>query len=681
MMGESFLSSEPARPQAADAPSWHELNRRALYASLEVLRLRLLHGLDVGPEARPDPDPEPEHGPETIASMLARAEDALEEAHAHLGSRGTLESLVATFDLSSFERDVLLLAAGPKLRPGFLAELRGNGAAHGPVAATFELAFRALPSPHWAAATPASPLRFHHLIELDRPEDPVQSPLRIDERILFFLLGLASLDSRLLGHLVPVPEPEYDLPADYARLARTIRALWSGGSARPILQLGGPDPDGKRAIAAVGCAGAGLLLYAIRGADAQCDVAQRAMFARLIDRELALAGAALLIEIDEDEPEEGRAARALMARMRMPVLIARARPLSNLPRPDVRVDVEPLGPEDQRRLWRAHIGAAIEREPQAVDEVVGHFRFGPGAIRSTAAAFHASDLGGGSAGARLWEICRRNGRSHTSDLVQRIQSDVGWDDLILPEGRKEGLAQIAAHLVHKTKVYERWGFGQRGARGLGLTALFYGDSGTGKTLAAEVIANHVRLDLWRVDLSRVLDKYIGETEKNLRRIFDVAEESGAILLFDEADALFAKRTEVKDSVDRFANVEVSYLLQRMEAYGGLAILTTNMYASLDSAFMRRLRFVEHFPFPRAEQRARIWERAFPKGAPISGLHMGRLAQLNLAGGNIQNIAVNAAFLAAAEGSAITMAHVLRAARRECEKLERQLADAEVAGWI
>jgi SpoVK/Ycf46/Vps4 family AAA+-type ATPase len=210
--------------------------------------------------------------------------------------------------------------------------------------------------------------------------------------------------------------------------------------------------------------------------------------------------------------------------------------------------------------------------------------------------------------------------------------------------------------------------------------MFAGDSGTGKTLAAEVIANQVKLDLWRVDLSRTLDKYIGETEKNLRRIFDAAEESGAILLFDEADALFSKRTEAKDSADRFTNVEVSYLLQRMETYSGLAILTTNLRASVDTAFLRRIRFVVPFPFPKADQRALIWSRAFPAATPTQGLDAARLAQLNVAGGNIKNIALNAAFLAASDGGPVSMGHLLKAARSEYTKLERTLADSEISGW-
>ncbi|VVB73071.1 Proteasome-activating nucleotidase [uncultured archaeon] len=200
-------------------------------------------------------------------------------------------------------------------------------------------------------------------------------------------------------------------------------------------------------------------------------------------------------------------------------------------------------------------------------------------------------------------------------------------------------------------------------------------------MAAEVLARDLHLDLYRIDLSSVVSKYIGETEKNLRRVFDAAEEGGAILLFDEADALFGRRSEVKDSHDRYANIEVSYLLQRMEAYRGLAILTTNMKNALDPAFLRRIRFVVQFPFPDVDQRREIWKRIFPQGAPLEGLDYRKLARLNIAGGNIRNIALGAAFLAADAGEPIRMGHLLKAAQSEYTKLEKPLTEAEVCKWI
>jgi SpoVK/Ycf46/Vps4 family AAA+-type ATPase len=237
------------------------------------------------------------------------------------------------------------------------------------------------------------------------------------------------------------------------------------------------------------------------------------------------------------------------------------------------------------------------------------------------------------------------------------------------------------HTRHRLTVHYDWGFAGKSARGLGIAALFWGDSGTGKTLAAEVLAHELDLALYRIDLSAVVSKYIGETEKNLRRVFDAAEDAGAILLFDEADALFGKRSEVKDSHDRYANIEVSYLLQRMEAYSGLAILTTNHKTALDPAFQRRLRFVVHFPFPDQAQRAAIWRTAFPPGAPLDRIDYDKLARLNVAGGTIRNIALSAAFFAAEANLPLGMGQLLRSVHFEAAKRDTPLSDAETRGWI
>jgi SpoVK/Ycf46/Vps4 family AAA+-type ATPase len=265
-------------------------------------------------------------------------------------------------------------------------------------------------------------------------------------------------------------------------------------------------------------------------------------------------------------------------------------------------------------------------------------------------------------------------------LAQPVRPVATWDDLVLPPTQLEILQSLCAQIRHRAKVYERWGFAQKSNRGLGISALFTGQSGTGKTMAAEVLANELELDLYHVDLSQVVSKYIGETEKNLRQVFDSAEQSGAILLFDEADALFGKRSDIKDSHDRYANIEVSYLLQRMEAHRGLAILTTNLKENLDPAFVRRLRFIVRFPFPDPAQRAEIWRRVFPQDLPREELDPQRLAQLNVPGGNIRNIALNAAFLAADAGTPVTMQQVLRAARGEYAKLDRTVNESEIRGW-
>jgi SpoVK/Ycf46/Vps4 family AAA+-type ATPase len=278
--------------------------------------------------------------------------------------------------------------------------------------------------------------------------------------------------------------------------------------------------------------------------------------------------------------------------------------------------------------------------------------------------------------ADLWQVCCEQTAGQLENLAQRVEPCYDWDDIVVPAGVLRQLKEIASQVAHRHLVYQGWGFARKLHRGRGISALFSGPSGVGKTMAAEVLAHHLKLDLYRIDLAGVVSKYIGETEKNLRSVFDAAERSGAILLFDEADALFGKRSEVKDSHDRYANIEVNYLLQRMEEYRGLAILATNMKAALDSAFMRRLRFIVEFPFPDALQRRELWSKVFPPAAAVDGLDFATLSRLEITGGNVRNIAVNAAFLAAGEGRSIAMEHVMRAARREYTKIDRLIMDAE-----
>jgi SpoVK/Ycf46/Vps4 family AAA+-type ATPase len=281
--------------------------------------------------------------------------------------------------------------------------------------------------------------------------------------------------------------------------------------------------------------------------------------------------------------------------------------------------------------------------------------------------------------AGVWEFCLLRTRPRLDTLAQRIDARATWEDIVLPEREIALLREIAAQVTQRSQVYDGWGFRQKMNRGFGISVLFAGESGTGKTMAAEVLANELQLNLYRIDLSAVVSKYIGETEKNLRRLFDAAEEGGAILFFDEADALFGKRSEVKDSHDRYANIEINYLLQRMEGYRGLAVLATNLKSALDRAFLRRLRFVVNFPFPGHAERLAIWQKVFPQQTPSEGLDYGYLARLNLTGGSIHNVAINAAFRAAGAGESLTMPHVLEAARTEFYKLE-QPVDEAVLHW-
>ena len=410
----------------------------------------------------------------------------------------------------------------------------------------------------------------------------------------------------------------------------------------------------------------------------------RELLRRLWERDAILNRAMLLIELSDDEPPEvQRIAIAWVDRVVAPIMLSVRESLS-LPSRRARAIIAPppTAPE-QRRLWSDRLAAHADVLGDALEFAGAHFAFDAADISGVARELDlARDRQPDAAPADLlWRACREHNCGRFGQLAERLETTAAWSDLILPPAEHATLRAIAAHLRRRTQVYESWGFAGHGRRGLGVSALFAGPSGTGKTLAAEVLGSELGLSVCRVDLSRVVSKYIGETEKNLRRVFDAAEESGAILLFDEADALFGKRSEVRDSHDRYANIEVSYLLQKMESYRGLAILTTNMKDALDQAFLRRLRFIVKFPFPDSAHRERIWQRVFPAETPRSELDVTKLARLTVTGGSIRNIALNAAFMAADSGGMVSMRHLYDSARAELGKLEKTLNEQEVRDWI
>jgi hypothetical protein len=334
---------------------------------------------------------------------------------------------------------------------------------------------------------------------------------------------------------------------------------------------------------------------------------------------------------------------------------------------------------EQAAVWHGLLdGRSADAGPLA-EALTDQFDLGATAISEVVAGVDP-DVDLGTESGELWRAARARARGRLGHLAERVEPSASWEQLVLPAPSAELLRMLGDEVRHRGTVLRDWAMSGPGRRGAGTSALFAGPSGTGKTMAAEVLAAELDVDLYRVDLAGVVSKYIGETEKNLRRVFDAAEESGAVLFFDEADALFGKRSEVKDSHDRYANVEVSYLLQRMESYRGLAILASNLKGSIDPAFLRRIRYVVNFPVPAPEARIRLWQQAFPPATPTLGLVPERLAQLPVTGGNIRGIALTAAYLAAADGGVITMDCLLRAARTEFAKLERPLSDAEVRGW-
>jgi hypothetical protein len=622
--------------------TWQQANHRYLTAQIRRLAQRLAGAeIDPGGElAREIAD--------TAAAMPVPA----------------LDQLQSIFELTDFERELVLLCAGYELEAA-LAER------HGPP--TFGLALAMLPDPHWSALTQARPLRQHGLIEVQGAGALVWSPLRIDERVLHFLTGAPGPDARLDGILEVVAAPGPLVPS-HDELAAAIVDAWRSGSP-PVIELWGPDPAACSAIAAAACSRLDRVLYRLRLDGLGRDLDER-QATRLLTREALLDGAAYFLDGDALEPgdaAQGALLRRLAERVRAPIVVATRDRGRRLRRPALAIEVKRPTTGEQRALFdRALSGERIDAPEAAlaVERVIAQFDLDGPAIGAVCAAARR----GGSAdpGDALWDACRAHARSHLDDLAQRIDARVGWSDLVVPEPQRRTLHEIAVRVRNRTRVYDRWGFAGRGPRGLGITALFAGPSGTGKTLAAEVLARELRLDLYRIDLSQVVSKYIGETERNLRRVFDAAEEGGAVLLFDEADALFGKRSEVKDSHDRYANIEVGYLLQRMEAYRGLAILTTNLRAALDHAFIRRLAFIVEFAMPDAALRAEIWRGVFPTEAPTDALDFDQLARLSLSGGNIRSVALAAAFLAADAGEPVRMAHVAAAARGEFTKLERSI---------
>lgn len=604
----------------------------------------------------------------------------------------TFIQLCELFSLSSFERDLLLFCAGMELDSTWetlCAALQGSSDRNYP---TFSLALDILPKPNWSALTPISPLRRWRLVEVGTGNALANSPLRIDERILHYLVGIEHLDERLhsVVEWVPLQTPDsLHLPHSHQLLVQQVASLLTNQEVGvwPIAQLCGIDVASKRAIAAAVCTAIGCNLQVMAADAIPINLNEITDLMRLWEREALLNNSVLLLDCDEvdsnDVARESAIAR-IIETYPHPLLVTSRDRRHPRQRPLITFDVEPPSAREQRHLWQTTLGNSAETLNGHVERLVSHFSLSAPAIRAAclkAKGQRAIAQFEGDFGLQLWDTCRVQARSRMEDLAQRIESGSTWEDLVLPDAQRDTLREIVAHVRQRSKVYEAWGFGGKSGRGLGITALFAGASGTGKTMAADIIAQQLHLDLYRIDLSSIISKYIGETEKNLRRVFDAAEAGGSILLFDEADALFGKRSEVKDSHDRHANIEVAYLLQRMEAYQGLAILTTNLKSSLDQAFLRRIRFVIQFPFPDATQREEIWRRIFPKETPTEGLNYGKLAKLNVAGGNIRNIALNSAFIAADANEPVMMKHILEAAKSEYVKLERPLTDVEIKGWV
>jgi hypothetical protein len=669
--------------------NWFDANHEYLLAALAVVRGALQNYI----------------AKEQDKAKPKALEQALEKAAAAMPALSALERICKMFGLSTFERDVLLLCAGIEFSGDFV---RLCGTANGdPQRAypTFSLALAALENPHWNAITPNSALRRWRLIQIGDGQALTLSPLRIDERILHYLTGTQYLDERLVGIVEPLYFVDKLVPSQQA-IAEKIAAVLSHSKTNllPIIQLCGIEPANKRAIAFTVSQILGLNISVMAARVVPTVPNELDNLIRLWSREIILSGSAMLLDCDEIDMSDTARLNAishLSDRINGILIVSSREGMRISQRAAIRFEVHKPTSNEQQTVWQETLAELAPQLNGQVKTLVNQFNLSAATIRAACAEAtgYLSQNGEGEFSSPpsspspplptpysllpniLWDACRVQARPRLDELAQRIEPAASWDDLVLPHAQKQILIDVASHVRQRGKVYETWGFGGKSARGLGISALFAGASGTGKTLAAEVLANTLRLDLYRIDLSSVVSKYIGETEKNLRQVFDAAEQGGVILLFDEADALFGKRSEVKDARDRYANIEVSYLLQRMECYPGLAVLTTNLKSSIDTAFMRRIRFVVQFPFPDAVQRAEIWRQIFPSNTPTQGLDAVQLARLSVAGGNIRNIALNAAFLAADAGEAVQMKHLLRAAQSEYAKLEKPLTEAEVGGWI
>ncbi|MGF1938644.1 MAG: ATP-binding protein [Nostoc sp. ChiQUE02] len=660
--------------------NWYDTNYSYLLAAAEQVNYSL--ALHVAQIENQPPATKPE-------SSLAALKDAMLAPPA-------LEQLCNIFQLSKFERDILLLCVARELMPNFKSlciKAQGDEKLTLP---TFSLVRNIFSTFNWSALTPQAPLQYWQLVQVQEGDTLMESTLKIDQRIFYYLLGEPSLDPQLTGILQPIPlgvAGNNSLPASHQRIAEQLAKIWmqpTDVNTSSLIQLCGADNTALRQIAIAASAFVEYNLGVISAKHLTSDSTKLQAIIRRIEREVILNNCIILLDCFNVFPGDTvfiQTISHLTENSRIPLVITSRERLPLTQETYLTFDVPKLTTNEQLAIWQDALGASLVELNPSVETLVSQFHLSQEgiytAVSTAKGIINTNPVSPGDTNKEatiLWDSCRIQARPQLDDLASRINTNATWDDLVLPDQQQQLLREMIVHVQHRLTVYEKWGFANKSDRGLGIAALFSGISGTGKTMSAEVIANELRLDLYRIDLSAVVSKYIGETEKNLRRIFDAAEAGGAVLLFDEADALFSKRTEVKDSHDRNANLETNYLLQRLEAYQGLAILTTNLRNSIDSAFMRRIRFVVEFEFPTPEIREQIWQQIFPKDTPTLQLDYAKLARLNVPGGNIRSIAMNAAFLAAAAAEPVQMKHLLSATISEGRKTGLSLGN-HTKGWV
>jgi len=633
------------------------------------------------------------------------------------GSR--LAWLQQTFGLSNFDLDVVAIALAPELDRRYerlYIYLQDDVRGKRPTVdlalnllcadAATKLARRA----HFAAEAPLIHYGLVHLVADDSPSrvSLLAQELHLDDTVTRFLLGQPGLDRRLASSCQLIqPEAASQTLAWYSERVQSLTLLANQAqqTQTPLrLYFQGLDQSAKRHTAAAFAQNQQVPLLVANFARLTAAKEELEQNLQLLFREAHFQQAIVFCDGVEIllQAEFALAYQTLLAQVKNfpnPVILAGARPWvpwAEHPLGVISIPFDLPDVEQRKKLWQQHLQKlGLTLPADQLKELSSRFRLSEDQI-GEAVVMARNRL--------LWQQAQMGSTGPTSTTPQlrdlfvaarslsaqdltthaiKVDPHYQWADIVLPADTKAQLREICSQARYRHLVQETWGFNHKLSLGQGLTVLFAGPPGTGKTMAAEVIAHELGLDLYKIDLSQVVSKYIGETEKSLNRIFTAATNANAVLLFDEADALFGKRTEVRDAHDRYANIETSYLLQKMEEYQGIAILTTNLQSNMDEAFVRRLRFIVEFALPGPAERHRIWQQIWPEGVPCgSDLDLEFLAEkLEIPGAVIRNIALRAAYLAADDSGKVSMAEIIRAVRREYKKIGKILIMDELRPYI
>jgi AAA+ superfamily predicted ATPase len=605
-----------------------------------------------------------------------------------------LDRLAQLYGLEALDRDAVMIALAPEIDLRYerlYAYLQDDVTRRRPsvdLVLNLLCSSRAEKLEGRARFSSESPLVSNEIVNLTADTAAAQPPLlghylKLDEGIIHYLLGHEGLDSRLRPFAsLTEAAPDEKLPSDEGlwRLETLARSAREDGA--PLcIYFHGPRSAPHRRTAKAIAARLGGPLIVVRGSAFQSE-----QHGALLMREARLRDAVLYVEGNDAAIENASSPlRSLWKKIEQHpgvVILEGQRPWLSPPFPVITFPLAQPRIGERRRMWQEKLAESdLSPKPETIEKLAETYRLTEDNVEQVVLrAGREAQARGTDPDETLFAIARRQGSRDLGPMAQRITPLYTWDDIVLPPHTVQILREVAGQARFRSRVLDDWGFDRKLSLGKGLTALFSGPPGAGKTMAAEVIGSDLQLDIYRIDLSQVVSKYIGETEKNLARVFNEAGEGNSILFFDECDALFGKRTEVRDAHDRYANIEVSYLLQRIEEYEGLCILATNFQQNLDPAFIRRIRFIVNIEFPNEQSRWQIWQKTWPDDTPRArDFDFEFLArQYKLAGGSIRNAALSAAFLAAGDGSdEVNMGHVVRAVRREIEKSGRTVSKSEL----